>query len=194
MNYKVNENKLFPCNILEVTDNTFKEYKESLIAYINDYSLNNPSVKKSNAGGYQSNNCFLQDIKFEPYLKRLFSLFSYVFNNYFGRNHIHSSPDYKLINGWININSAHNHNYFHCHGGSDVSGVFWVKASKKSGSLVFPNPHQYSQWYTLEEEHKIFEPEEGKLILFPASMNHFVTQNLSNTKRISLAFNFKAVC
>lgn len=194
MSYTVNENKLFPSNILEVTDNNFKEYRNNLISYINNYSQNNPSVKKSNAGGYQSNSSFLQDVEFEPFFQKLFSLFGYVFNNYFGQNYIHSSPEYKLINGWININSTHNHNYFHCHGGSDISGVFWVKANKNSGSLVFPNPHQYSQWYTLEEEHKIFEPKEGKLILFPASMNHFVTENLSNTTRISLAFNFKAVC
>jgi len=193
VNYIVNENKLFPCSIIEVTDGSFKEYKNDLVTYITNYSKNNSSVKKSNAGGYQSNSLFLQDPEFEPFFKKLIDMFKYTFNNYLGRTHAGSSPEYRMINGWININSTNNYNYFHCHGGSDVSSVFWVKANKNSGSLVFPNPYQYSQWHMLEEEHKVFEPKEGKLIFFPSSMNHFVTQNLSKTSRISLAFNFKAV-
>lgn len=193
MSYTAKESKLFPCNVVEITDDNFKEYKDSLTTYIENYKDSNPSVQKSNAGGYQSNSSFMQDENFRPFFEKFFGLFEHAFRNYFERSHICPSPEYRLINAWINVNSSLDHNYFHCHAGSDVSGVFWVKADKNSGSLVFPNPNQYSQWYTIEEEHKIFEPEEGKLLLFPASMNHFVTRNLSDTTRISLSFNFKAV-
>ena len=36
-----------------------------------------------------------------------------------------------------------------------------------------------------------FKPEEGTYYIFPGYLNHAVTRNMSEEKRISLSYNFK---
>jgi uncharacterized protein (TIGR02466 family) len=80
------------------------------------------------------------------------------------------------------------------------SGVYYIKAPKKSGNLVCNDPRPGVQlnmparkegrpskdlW---REVH--LEPVEGRIIMFPFYLWHNVEPNLSNDIRISVSFNF----
>lgn len=67
----------------------------------------------------------------------------------------------------------------------DYSGVYYLQCDEKSGYFCFQYKKDgvnYSRW-------KI-KPEVGKFILFPSHLEHFVSRNYSQKKRIALSFNF----
>ena len=69
----------------------------------------------------------------------------------------------------------------------DLSGVYYLEVPKDSGDIVFQWPtnkyNQYKRWW--------FKPKTGDLLLFPSTLDHFVTKNTSVKKRIAISFNFK---
>lgn len=116
-------------------------------------------------------------------------------------------PDYALKIGsmWSIINPPGGVNQAHVHPQSLWSGVYYVQAPKNSGSISFTDPrtanvmHQpqfkpqktrpKSCWTKVH-----FEPEAGKMLLFPSWLYHSVAPNMSEAKgddadRIIISFN-----
>ena len=146
----------------------------------------------SNSGGYQSN--FLNGSI--PMLNELFV------------NIIHHSNEMakliglkptKLSDVWININGYKDSNLSHIHSHCVLSGVYYVKAPEKCGDLVLCNPasHMSYDWYdeTLEgfngytASRDVMPAYEGCLYMFPSWLEHYVSPNMSQDKRISISFN-----
>jgi uncharacterized protein (TIGR02466 family) len=104
-----------------------------------------------------------------------------------------------LANMWININPTNSFNRPHLHPGAIFSGVYYIDCTPDSGSLVFKHP-SVGQLYSLQED-TLLEftefnagtwsvlPEIGKLVIFPAWLEHYVEPNASTKSRISIAFN-----
>jgi len=103
------------------------------------------------------------------------------------------------IEYWYNINYPNSYNIAHNHIGSMLSGVFYIKVPKNSGNIYFMRSEQESNELsryidpnnTTHYTHCRYwlEAFEGKLILFPSYLSHYVEQNLSDDERISLSFN-----
>ena len=97
----------------------------------------------------------------------------------------------EVINYWGHI---HEKKYMstslHNHDNSYVSVVVYLKIPKGSGSIVFLNT-RFNQYDNNELNASKFEPEEGVYYIFPGYLDHAVTRNMSDEKRISLSFNFK---
>jgi len=68
----------------------------------------------------------------------------------------------------------------------DVSGVYYVQIPKGSGSLVFN--YNINQYQTMSYS---IEPIVGNFLIFPSTLNHHVTKNLSDDLRVSISFNAK---
>lgn len=91
---------------------------------------------------------------------------------------------------WGHIHEKNMSTNTHNHGDSYVSSVLYLSVPNGSGSLVFipkidsRNDHAYRQ---------IFEPIEGYYYLFPSYIDHYVTRNKSEEKRVSMSFNFTKV-
>ena len=67
---------------------------------------------------------------------------------------------------------------------SSYSGVYYVSLPKDSGKLVLEyniNQYETKRWWP--------EIAEQKVIIFPSTLNHFVTKNLSDENRIVISFN-----
>lgn len=146
----------------------------------------------SNAGGWQSNNI---DKTYEPML-HLLDVCTRICQEVSSTWKI----DEKVCvdNVWVNINRKYNYNHNHYHPNSHFSGVFYVKANSKNGNLVFDRPdiqeHYIDCWTSEYTQKKFFiTPETNLFVLFPAYINHYVEQNLSNEPRISIAMNFNYV-
>ena len=101
--------------------------------------------------------------------------------------------DLKLINYWSQIHLPNESTNLHNHvdednlsSSPDISGVYYVNTPKNSGKLVFEYPinqYQSKRYYV--------NPIVGRYVLFPSTLNHFVTKNLSKKQRIAISFNFK---
>jgi uncharacterized protein (TIGR02466 family) len=102
-------------------------------------------------------------------------------------------------NIWININPPGTFNRPHVHPECVFAGVYYVAVPENSGGISFKHPavaQQYHVFPEVIEEYNSYsasswavDPEPGKLVIFPAWLEHYVEPNLSNSERISIAFN-----
>jgi uncharacterized protein (TIGR02466 family) len=104
------------------------------------------------------------------------------------------------IESWVNLHEYGGYNTSHIHPGYLISGVYYVQADSKSGSLVLEDPRPQSRYAANhvflkdidgQPEIKI-SPTEGKLILFPSWLAHHVTENQSPEKRVAISINVSA--
>lgn len=106
---------------------------------------------------------------------------------------------------WVNINPRYSHNRFHSHPHALWSGVYYVQAPENCGLLYFNDPRPQAQvltpYYDPERRRMetwnevLYQPEAGRLIVFPAWLGHAVQPNLTSEEgprgdRISVSFNF----
>ncbi len=196
LNYKTVN--LFPSSIHSLGINDFDNYKDQLVKEIYQERDENPIGRKiSNHGGWQSNQININYCKSET-LKEIII-----------RSLCQLEPIFKNVSmnvqGWMNINGPGNFNVKHDHPRSNLSGVLWIKTPKNSGNLVFTSPqlfNKFEELYNYRDEFKYdtksymtyyFTPTEGRILLFPSSLEHEVEENKSNEDRISYSFNIELI-
>ena len=111
----------------------------------------------------------------------------------------------KITEAWVNINDCKNTSDPHDHPGSFFSAVYYVKAEKNCGSILFTTPisahsHVINTKLDIVESYNDFnsstryvDPQAGMLLIFPSWLVHNVRPNLSNQDRISIAFNSEVI-
>ena len=119
----------------------------------------------------------------------------------------HSDWSPEIANMWANIAPRHGYNRSHVHPHSLWSGVYYVRAPKEAGRIVFSEPRPQvrmasavyarpAQERPESWEQVYFEPVEGRIILFPSWLLHEVEPNLTDlhgnaADRISVSFNLR---
>ncbi len=100
---------------------------------------------------------------------------------------------------WCNINSRHSFHRDHVHPYSQISGVFYLQCGPGAAPISFKDPRP-ARWMVpapLRENRAentlitTLPPEEGKLLMFPAWLDHGVGQQLAAADRISMSCNFE---
>jgi uncharacterized protein (TIGR02466 family) len=164
-----------------------------LYEYCIEYEKNNRSRNKSGVGSFQSKDLYsgnlITDVLANCFLKRANFISC---NEYKIKNKLH------LANFWFNINRYKDFNLEHDHPGSILSGVYYVRASKDLGNIIFKNNtnrHLYfpddclSEYNTLNNTSYFLPPQEDCLHIFPSWLMHYVEPNLSKEDRVSFSFN-----
>ena len=195
LNYKLTN--IFPSSIHSLGIDNFDDYKDKLIEEIYQERDKDPIGRKiSNHGGWQSNQINIQKDKSELLKKIIIGSVSKL---------PISEGVYATVEGWKNINEPGNFNVKHNHPRSNLSGILWIKTPKDSGNLVFTSPNLFDRYeeldsYTKEFKYNsnsymtyYFRPTEGRLLIFPSSLEHEVKENKSNEDRISYSFNIKLI-
>ena len=151
-------------------------------------------VSKTNAGGWHSTTDMNKKQEYDPLSKELFNMQDEIFQ----KEYLTMKP--VLGNMWANINPPGGFNRPHLHPNSLFSGVYWIKAPKKSGNLMLYAPRPGAQCtMPNRKEGKLpsqlwrevhYEPKAGTCIMFPSWLWHEVKPNNSNDIRISVSFNF----
>ena len=170
------------------------ELNQYLEQKILQWSQQNKGVSKTNAGGWHSTTDMNQKEEYNVLTKELFAMQNKIFTKEF----LTQKP--VLGNMWANINYPGNANRPHLHPNSLFSGVYWVKAPEKSGSLMLYEPRPGVQCtMPNRKEGKLppelwrevhYTPRAGTAVMFPAWLWHEVKLNESNDTRISVSFNF----
>lgn len=163
-------------------------------------------IKKSNRGGWQSDNVntnLIKDLEFTKLLDELRIGINKVSSN------IGIVPKLDIANMWVNINKYGDYNAAHFHQGSILSGTFYVKTPENCGHIKFENPIAplmeacLHYWHFKENELQCFPwlvsnitvpCKENMVVIFPSWLEHSVERNLNmDEDRISISFNTKTV-
>ena len=133
------------------------------------------------------------DTRYEDYSFPLSQQFEYLIRSIQKEYKNAFKKDLELINYWSQIHNfnestnTHNHvNPYSLNTSPNISGVYYINVPENCGKLVFEYPvnqYQTKRYY--------INPFVGRYVLFPSTLNHFVTKNKSTEKRISISFNFK---
>ena len=170
------------------------ELNQYLEQKIIQWSQQNKGVSKTNAGGWHSTTDMNRKKEYNVLTKELFAMQEEIFKKEF----LTQKP--VLGNMWANINYPGNANRPHLHPNALFSGVYWIKAPEKSGSLMLYEPRPGAQCtMPNRKEGKLpselwrevhYTPKAGTIVMFPAWLWHEVRPNQSNDIRISVSFNF----
>lgn len=102
----------------------------------------------------------------------------------------------QIESTWINIarKGAYQEFHDHLHYLNDrlFSGVLYIKASKEQGHIQLRNPlSSYAHCMLPSDifDDFVIEPQDGRLVCFPAWMTHCVRVNTTDEERISVAWN-----
>lgn len=104
----------------------------------------------------------------------------------------YKNKNYELNASWINITQHNGYQGLHVHGGdfSTISGVIYLDVPPGDlGNIFFMLGPREDTFYGSSE----IKPENGKIIIFPGFFPHGVLPNKTNTKRVSLSFNYEKI-
>ena len=159
-----------------------------------EWSKKDPGVKKTNRNGWHSTTEMHKIPVFKPLVDELFIMM----NDIWKEEWLDREP--LLGNMWANINPPGAMNRPHLHPNSHFSGVYYIKAPKNSGQIVFNEPRATAHMVMPNRKKGVppshlwrevrVDPLEGRIIIFPAWLWHCVDPNKSNDIRISVSFNF----
>ena len=194
LNYKVTN--LFPSSIHSLGINNFDDYRDQLIKETYQEREKDPIGRRiSNYGGWQSDQINITHCKSETLKEIIIGSLS--------RLEPISDNISMSVEGWKNINGPGDFNVKHNHPRCNLSGVLWIKTPKDSGNIVFTSPQFFDRFNELDSYTKEFKynsncymtyyfpPTEGRILIFPSSLEHEVEKNKSSEDRISYSFNIK---
>ena len=187
---------LFPTDIYVEVNSEIDNKKISKI--ILEKEKIEPSRNMTNRGGWQGNDDLHKDKRFSEILKSISKYFQPIFENYSYKDKI----ELIMFNMWANVNRYKDYNITHTHDGAHWSFVYYAKVPKDSGNLTFLDPRirkdksweeRFVKNYDNPFVHSIYFmiPIEGKFVIFPSYLEHFVEPNLTKEPRISISGNIK---
>ena len=148
----------------------------------------------SNRGGWQSHAIGYSKIDPDTEVKKLFNLALSIVDDIYKIWGI--SDKIEKADMWFNINGPGAYNSEHDHAGSKMSAVYYVDVPKDSGNLVFVRPDNQNHFFyaknPTEYTFQSYEicPSDGLLVICPSNLRHYVTPNISQKNRVSIAINF----
>ena len=191
---------LWPSPILKVIDPTAQANNKALFKLLNDLSHSQPSVKKTNIGGWQSNIDLFERTESEILLLRT-RTYHAVFRYLQAMAPPGSEGKFEVSIGsaWANLNNRTHGNSPHLHPGSQISGVYYVDdgGSRLDGvRLVDPRPQASmvptpAKWTFGMGEHVRVQAVPGLFVLFPSWLQHYVVAHEGSGTRTSISFNVR---
>ena len=193
----MNRELFFPTPIY-IQDVGSPAFNQKLEQDIIAWSNRDKGIKRTNVNGWHSTS----DMADYPEYKELVDILFQAQRDIYKEEHLDSEP--FLGNMWANINPPGGYNRTHIHPNSLWSGVYYVKTPKNCGHLKLEDPRSVAlmtrpRQVLGEQPQRLwrevhYEPVAGRLIMFPAWLNHCVDPNQSNEIRISVSFNFMQKC
>ena len=167
---------------------------QELAQHIINWSHQDKGIKKTNVNGWHSQTEMHTKPEYKSLLDELFIFMKEIWKEEW----LDREP--VLGNMWANINPPGGYNRPHVHPNTLFSGVYYIKTPPNCGKLVCGDPRPGIQTvlpvriegtppkHLWREVH--LEPQEGRIVIFPAWLWHCVEPNESNDIRISVSFNF----
>jgi len=100
----------------------------------------------------------------------------------------------RITQSWVNYSEQGQYHHKHAHPNSLVSGVFYINTNDNDRIYFYRSGFQQIKfptdgWNQWNSESWWFEAIEGRLVLFPSSLEHMVPTVEGEKTRVSLSFN-----
>lgn len=176
----------------------------SVLESLNDHNVNWSKQLEfedmpNKTGKYSTNKAVLTDEVFDFTRKEVYNhIHQYLID------HLQIHPRHKngfyITKSWVNEFSKGSGSNLHIHENSLFSGVIYLDVPEDGeGELEFEREERYQvtpstiqfdyNWNALNCKSFSIPAENKKIILFPSTLRHRITEITSDTKRYSLAFN-----
>ncbi len=155
-------------------------------------------VQRTNFGGWQSDDDLYKHREFGWLTQRIMALANQVAPQFSAK----ASFDDGIL--WANVNRRGDFNAMHTHPDAILSGCIYLKVdSAEQGAIQFldareGSPTSHWRCYTrlndstpLTEQAVTVAPREGDILFFPGWLRHWVTPNMTDQERVSVAFNIR---
>lgn len=176
------QENIFSTTIWGFVMNNQQYQLQDYIDYIIEMAKKEPTVKKSNFGGWQSRDNIHET---EGIFRELTSSINSIANDILSQYGCESTEIKEM---WANINSKYCYNGAHTHSGI-ISGVLYLQTPLKCGKLILVNPAIRSDGHFFRNSNYGIKPEKLACIMFPSWLEHYVEPNESDDLRISMSFN-----
>lgn len=115
---------------------------------------------------------------------------------------VRDNANFYLQNSWSTRHDTDDWCQAHYHGGSLISGVYYIDVPENSGELIFQRMSNYVNLFHssinleydketyINEDLQFFKVKAGDIILFPSHVMHRIRKNVTPYSRYSLAFNY----
>lgn len=183
----------FPTPIYIENISDTKNLNNYLESHIVNWAKNDEGIKNSNINGWHSKTNMHLLSEYKP----LVDIINHTSNKLFKKENIKGNP--IIGNMWANINPKESYNLVHSHANSIYSGVYYIKTPENCGDLILEDPRPFSHFQKIpriDNNEKAqnfksvnYKPIEGRIIIFPSALMHYVGTNLSDDIRISVSFN-----
>ncbi|MCG8316019.1 MAG: 2OG-Fe(II) oxygenase family protein [Pseudomonadales bacterium] len=160
-----------------------------------------PSVNKSNVGGWHSSLDFLarEADAIQALRERLWEFSHHLLQQFSRQNEPGMQRSALRIEGWANILRYGQYHSVHTHPNAAWSGVYYVTGNQEiednpfSGrfELLDPRPGASVNYADSSNLYSRFllNPSPGQMLVFPAWMQHQVHPYFGDSERITIAFN-----
>ena len=101
--------------------------------------------------------------------------------NFLSKKYYNRALNARVSDMWGMIYKKGEYAIEHDHWPTLWSGVYYIKAPKNSGDIVFPHIKQQ------------ITPQDNMMIIFDGSTRHSVKENLSDEERVAVSFNVKEI-
>lgn len=181
---------ILPYVVARSFDDDFDDIQDHFMDWMENYAKVYQPNHRSNVDGYQSPDDFYLEKSFTPFLNYLSDRILSLLEVYYKNELVEVNFQPRLANMWFNINYVECYNVRHTHPGSSIAGVLYINVPDNSGGITFHHLDEHNLSLTQQTCFSV-EPDDGLMILFPASLAHNVDRNLSDGKepRMSIAFN-----
>ena len=99
---------------------------------------------------------------------------------------------YDIVESWFTKTLKNQYSHQHHHGRWDIAGCYYVQTNGSDGSIHFHNPTSLTASYIFAnhvDQTVSYAPVVGRILLFPAWLAHNVSENRTDSERVSIAFN-----
>jgi len=189
--------EMFPTPLLRFEIADAAKLNKALLREIDARRAADGGVKKSNRKGWHSSNDLFE--RKEPAQSEL----AQQLLRMIAQSTMQVAPEADFTNielvaeGWINVNPSGGYNAPHDHVGAFWSGCYYVQVPEgdgQGGAIEFLSPHKPLPGRNLinapiTADKLCARPKPGTVLIFPASMVHWVHPNDSKEDRVTIAFN-----
>ena len=97
----------------------------------------------------------------------------------------------KLVRteSWVNYQNKYQYQNVHTHTGSTVSTCYYIQATNEDGVFRIHPPKAGMGMWDISGT-ITYKPRTGLVLAFPSTMEHSVSQNLTDNTRISISCNY----
>jgi uncharacterized protein (TIGR02466 family) len=174
---------------------TIYSSKVELDEHIQSYIDNVEYEQYTGSSGYRSVNL---NILGEPELLNLSNQIKQHFDVYTSQV-LRIKDKFRFTTSWLSLHNPGDFSPNHYHHNAVFSGVVYLRTPNDCGEIVFSHKSgntnrsfkfDISEYCLENSDSWYFNPQEGDIFFFPSTLDHYTKRNLSNEKRICVAFNF----